>query len=110
MQLSLAQIEQATGARLTGAGLETAGLETVGSKPITGWSIDSRSVQSGDVFFAIPGERFDGHAYVQEALNSGAAAVVVSQEVEYITWTCIDGRQLGKSIRKNSEFWPAHLG
>ncbi len=40
-------------------------------------STDSRSVGRGQVFFALRGERFDGHEFVREALAEGAAAVVV---------------------------------
>ena len=40
-------------------------------------SIDSRTVQAGDLFFAIHGERFDGHDFVASAIGSGAAGVVV---------------------------------
>lgn len=43
----------------------------------TGYSIDSRTLNPGDLFFAISGERFDGHDYVQAALEKGAIAVVV---------------------------------
>jgi UDP-N-acetylmuramoyl-tripeptide--D-alanyl-D-alanine ligase len=40
---------------------------------------DSRLVQAGDVFFALPGERFDGHNFLAEAAGKGAAAVVVER-------------------------------
>ncbi len=43
----------------------------------TGYSIDSRTVQSGELFFAVRGERFDGHDYVAAALARGAVAAVV---------------------------------
>jgi len=50
----------------------------------TGWSasgvsIDSRAVKPGDLFVAIKGPNFDGHAFVADALAKGAAAAVVSQ-------------------------------
>ncbi|BCS35661.1 UDP-N-acetylmuramoyl-tripeptide--D-alanyl-D-alanine ligase [Luteitalea sp. TBR-22] len=41
-------------------------------------SIDTRTVKAGDLFVAIKGPRFDGHAFVGEAIARGAAAVVVS--------------------------------
>ncbi len=82
MELSLAQIEKATGARLIGAGTKIADLEMLRAKRMSGWSIDSRSVQPGDVFFAIKGDRFDGHDYVQDALNAGASAAIVNQNLE----------------------------
>lgn len=43
-----------------------------------GYSIDSRTVGSGELFFAVKGERLDGHEYVQAALADGAVAAVVS--------------------------------
>ena len=42
-----------------------------------GYSIDSRSVDAGDLFFAIRGPRHDGHDFVPEALGKGAVAAVV---------------------------------
>jgi UDP-N-acetylmuramoyl-tripeptide--D-alanyl-D-alanine ligase len=47
----------------------------------TGWSIDSRTVERGDVFFALEGERVDGHRFVREAFEKGAALAVVSHDV-----------------------------
>jgi UDP-N-acetylmuramoyl-tripeptide--D-alanyl-D-alanine ligase len=42
-----------------------------------GFSIDSRTVNPGEVFIAIQGERFDGHDYVKAALEAGAVAAIV---------------------------------
>ena len=43
----------------------------------TGFSIDSRTVNPGDLFIALKGERFDGHDFVKAALESGSVAAVV---------------------------------
>jgi len=43
-----------------------------------GYSIDSRTIGAGDLFFAVKGERLDGHDYVTAALADGAVAAVVS--------------------------------
>ena len=43
-------------------------------------STDSRTVREGEVFFAIVGERLNGHEYVSAALERGAPAAVVSEE------------------------------
>jgi len=43
---------------------------------VTGAEVDSRRVQAGDLFVALPGARRDGHAYVASALDHGAAALV----------------------------------
>ena len=43
-----------------------------------GYAIDSRTISAGELFFAVKGERLDGHDYVQAALANGAVAAVVS--------------------------------
>lgn len=43
-----------------------------------GYSIDSRTIGAGDLFFAVKGERLDGHDFVATALADGAVAAVVS--------------------------------
>jgi UDP-N-acetylmuramoyl-tripeptide--D-alanyl-D-alanine ligase len=43
-----------------------------------GYAIDSRTIGAGELFFAVRGERLDGHEYVQAALANGAVAAVVS--------------------------------
>jgi UDP-N-acetylmuramoyl-tripeptide--D-alanyl-D-alanine ligase len=44
--------------------------------------IDSREARAGDLFFALPGERADGHDFVASALSAGAAGAVVGRAVE----------------------------
>ena len=41
-----------------------------------GYSIDSRTIRPGELFFAVKGENFDGHDFVEQALGSGIAAIV----------------------------------
>ncbi len=43
-----------------------------------GYSIDSRTIAAGELFFAVRGERVDGHDFVEAALANGAVAAVVS--------------------------------
>ena len=45
----------------------------------TGVSTDSRTVKPGDCFFAIAGENFDGHDYIDEVFSKGAVCAVVSR-------------------------------
>ncbi|HOM72187.1 MAG TPA: UDP-N-acetylmuramoyl-tripeptide--D-alanyl-D-alanine ligase, partial [Armatimonadota bacterium] len=49
---------------------------------IKGISTDTRTIAPGDLFFALIGENSDGHEYVQTAVEKGAAAVVVSKQVD----------------------------
>jgi UDP-N-acetylmuramoyl-tripeptide--D-alanyl-D-alanine ligase len=51
-----------------------------GEQTASGYSIDSRTIQPGDLFFAVKGERLDGHDFVEQALASGAVAAVVGSE------------------------------
>lgn len=46
----------------------------------TGYSIDSRKIAAGELFFAIKGDRFDGHDFVPAALERGAVGAVVGRE------------------------------
>jgi UDP-N-acetylmuramoyl-tripeptide--D-alanyl-D-alanine ligase len=53
-------------------------LLTRSDRPIRGGAVDSRAVEPGNLFVALPGERTDGHAFVAAALAAGAAAVLVA--------------------------------
>ena len=48
-----------------------------GEAMVRGYSIDSRTILPGELFFAVKGERLDGHDYVVQALERGAAAAVI---------------------------------
>ena len=49
------------------------------ARPVRGGAVDSRAVEPGNLFVALPGERTDGHAFVGAALAAGAAAVLVGR-------------------------------
>jgi UDP-N-acetylmuramoyl-tripeptide--D-alanyl-D-alanine ligase len=51
-----------------------------GDQPIRGISIDSRIIEKGNLFVAIPGERFDGHQFVKEAAEKGAKVAVIAKD------------------------------
>ena len=44
------------------------------------YSIDSRTIQRGELFFAVKGEKMDGHDFVPQAIEKGAVAAVVARE------------------------------
>jgi UDP-N-acetylmuramoyl-L-alanyl-D-glutamate--2,6-diaminopimelate ligase len=50
---------------------------------INGLAYDSRKVEPGSAFFAIPGEKTDGHDYIAEAVRRGAAAAVFSRSGDW---------------------------
>jgi UDP-N-acetylmuramoyl-tripeptide--D-alanyl-D-alanine ligase len=47
---------------------------------VKSYSIDSRTIGPGQLFFAVKGERLDGHDFVEEALEKGAVAAVVGKD------------------------------
>lgn len=49
---------------------------------VKGVSTDSRTISPGDVFFALRGENFDGHKFIEEAFQKGASAAVVERVPE----------------------------
>src|SRR5579872_2122688 len=51
-----------------------------GSALVTGWSVDSRTQQPGDLYFALRGPNFDGHDFVAQATAKGAVGVVVERQ------------------------------
>jgi len=75
MKLPLARV-----ADVLGMGREGAGGDFDRQALALGYSIDSRTIRPGELFFAVKGEKMDGHDFVQQALEKGAVAAVVSRE------------------------------
>ena len=69
--MTLAEIANGTGARLIGA-----------NATVTGVSTDTRTLKAGELFVALKGDNFDGHAYLARAAEMGARAAMVSREVD----------------------------
>ncbi|SJM66946.1 UDP-N-acetylmuramoyl-tripeptide--D-alanyl-D-alanine ligase [Psychrobacter piechaudii] len=59
------------------------GLETTDNERLTATRIitDTRKIEPGDIYLAIVGEKFDGHSFVEAAVDKGAVAVIISQPV-----------------------------
>src|SRR5277367_2114961 len=74
MRWTVVQVAEALGVPVPAGLYPVAGM--------AGVSIDSRSVQPGELFIAIRGPRHDGHGFVAGALAGGAAAGVVARERE----------------------------
>ena len=47
-----------------------------------GYSIDSRTVKAGDLFFAVKGPRFDGHDFLQQAVDKKASGIVIDAQFQ----------------------------
>ena len=68
--MTLKEVEEITGGRLSD-----------GSGVFAAVSIDTRTLQPGELFIAIEGPRFDGHDYIAAAASAGAAGAVVNRRV-----------------------------
>ena len=55
-----------------------------GAERFTGISTDSRTVRPGDLYIALRGDRFDGHAFIDAAIDAGAAAVLTEVFPEHV--------------------------
>lgn len=54
-----------------------------GDFQVSGVEMDSRDVQSGDLFIALKGEAMDGHRFLDSAFSNGASAAIVDRPVDY---------------------------
>jgi UDP-N-acetylmuramoyl-tripeptide--D-alanyl-D-alanine ligase len=73
--MNLQEIIEVTSGRLVPSGIK----QDLNLLKFTGVSIDSRSIQKGELFVALQGEHFDGHEFVPQALKAGGTAALVSQ-------------------------------
>src|ERR1700722_13479641 len=73
---------------------------------VTGWSIDSRTIARGDLFFALRGPNHDGHEHIEEVLRKGAIAVVADRDVKadgivlYVEDSLAALQQVAKKVRQ----------
>jgi len=67
MNLQLDEVSAAVEGALSGSGAILA----------RGYSIDSRTMKAGDLFFAVKGPRFDGHDFLRQALEKKACGIVI---------------------------------
>ncbi|MEO8513202.1 MAG: UDP-N-acetylmuramoyl-tripeptide--D-alanyl-D-alanine ligase [Ignavibacteria bacterium] len=69
--------------------------EAFGNKKFSGVSIDSRKCGSNDLFFAIKGERFNGHDFVNDVLSNGTVCAVINE-----SWYRKNLKALNRSFKK----------
>ena len=73
---------------------------------VRGLAYDSRKVSAGEIFFAVPGEKADGHDFIAEVVRRGAAAVVVSR---HGSWPRPSASVRVKDVRRTMGLWAAHF-
>ena len=73
---------------------------------VAGLVYDSRRVTKGDVFFAVPGEQANGHQFVNQAIERGAIAAVVTDTANVrpgVTFVRVH------DVRATMALWAAHF-
>jgi UDP-N-acetylmuramoyl-L-alanyl-D-glutamate--2,6-diaminopimelate ligase len=75
-------------------------------REITGLAYDSRRVEPGCVFFAIRGEKSDGHDFLEQAAAGGAAALVVARSLPRPAGTALIRV---RDVRRALGLWSAHF-
>jgi UDP-N-acetylmuramoyl-L-alanyl-D-glutamate--2,6-diaminopimelate ligase len=76
------------------------------NQEVTGLAYDSRQVAAGDVFFAIPGEKLDGHDFIPQALASGAVGIIAARAR---AWPSGTTRIRTQDVRRAMGLWGAHF-
>ena len=98
--MTLKNIAASCGGRLIGGGVD---LE------IAGAVMDSRLIERNFLFFAIKGERVDGHDFIAQVMEKGAACAVCSQEPESPTGPYILVEDVPKAMQDIAAFYRAGL-
>ena len=81
MELKAEEIQQAVEGQL---------IQGVSNHLLRGVSTDSRTIKSGELFIALKGDRFDGHTFINKALDRSASGLIVGKEF------CVRGTPLLK--------------
>ncbi len=75
---------------------------------IKGFSIDSRQVKNGEIFVPLKGNKFDGHQFIEDAINKGALGYFTEKEIKLKNGIWVNGTlealtEIGKNKRKELE-------
>ena len=100
--MTLENIEKACGGRYIGTEAEK-------KREVLGVVIDSRQVESGYLFVAIPGEKVDGHKFIPDVFAKGAAAVLSEQQLEDPAGPYILVESTTKALRDLAEYYRKSL-
>ncbi len=96
--MTLALLAEALEARLVGV-----------DAPFTGVSTDTRTLRPGDLFVALRGERYDGHAFVAEAVAAGAAGGLFERAIETaLPYVLVDNTR--QALGEFGAYWRRHFG
>lgn len=99
MKLLLGEIIEAVGGTCTSASANVT---------VRGVNWDSRAIQAGDMYVALPGERVDGHDFIEGAAAKGAVCALVSRELEAsIPLVLVD--DTAAALTRLSAYWRGRL-
>jgi UDP-N-acetylmuramoyl-L-alanyl-D-glutamate--2,6-diaminopimelate ligase len=104
----LGREDRLRGTRLDGRPVGTGALAGL---PVTGVTHDSRTVEAGTLFVAIPGERVDGHDFAQAAVERGAAGLIVERAVAGVAAPQILVAEARPALASAAAWWygdPSH--
>lgn len=96
--MHLQQIAQATGGQLIGQDVEIQGVDS-----------DSRRMQAGMLFVALPGDTFDGHDFIGQVAAQGAVAALVSKPVT-ASIPCVLVKDTRLAMGQLASWWRQQLG
>ncbi len=86
------------------------GLATQAHGSVTGWSIDTRTLKPGDLFFALRGPVHDGNEYIERALAQGAIAVIAERAADGPVLVVRDSlKALGQLAAWARSQWPGDV-
>lgn len=101
-QMTLEKITAACGGSYTGP-------QEAFAKEITGAAQDSRKIQPGFLFFAVKGERVDGHSYIPAVFAKGAACCVCETLPEHPAGPCIQVPSTLQALKDIAEYYRSTL-
>jgi UDP-N-acetylmuramoyl-tripeptide--D-alanyl-D-alanine ligase len=78
-------------------------------KKCKGVSIDSRTIRAGEMFFALSGPNFDGHAYIEKAYDSGAKYAVIDNNEYSVLPNTILVNDVEATLQGLAKFYRSHL-
>ena len=96
MNLTLADVERCLG------GMAEEGHHNT---PITAVKTDSRTVEKGDLFVCIAGEKYDGHEFAAQAARSGAAGIIASRLLDDVKAPVIMVRDTLEALGRLAACW-----
>jgi len=83
------------------------GVPSPGEVPVRRVVVDSRQVEAGDLFVALPGSRHDGHEFLDDARARGAVAVLVSRPYEALPALVVPDTR--EALWQLARWWRGHL-